>query len=184
MLPELTNLLPEVNVRAFRRSYFTHLFIVATIMLLVLMGIHSVLLMPTHLLLSSHIETREEQLEFLATSGISEEEATLQERLATLAETAERIGALRTAPSAVSTVADVLAVDRTRVTLSGLSYGARGGEGPSVTLTGVANTREDLRRYQLAFQSMPFVAVADLPVSTYAKEAQIPFTITLVLVSP
>jgi Tfp pilus assembly protein PilN len=46
-------------------------------------------------------------------------------------------------------------------------------------ISGIADTREDLRSYESALSALPFVTNADLPISDYAKASAIPFTITL-----
>jgi hypothetical protein len=46
-------------------------------------------------------------------------------------------------------------------------------------ITGVADTREDLRGYDAALSALPYVSSVDLPISVYAKSSSIPFSISL-----
>jgi hypothetical protein len=51
----------------------------------------------------------------------------------------------------------------------------------TLSVSGIAVTRGALRAYQLALQSAPFAVAANLPVSAYAKDTDIAFTITVTL---
>jgi len=50
-----------------------------------------------------------------------------------------------------------------------------------LSVSGTAANREALRTYQLALQGAPFTLTAALPVSAYAKDSDIAFTITITL---
>ena len=54
----------------------------------------------------------------------------------------------------------------------------RGNDGKMV-LTGIASTRETLRTYVTTLSRLPYVSNAEVPISVYAKESLIPFTLTL-----
>jgi hypothetical protein len=186
MLPESINLLPEDRIRAFRRGYFFRVLALAAALLTFLALVHAILLLPTHLLLSAQISARQGQLDVLKASGVSADEAVFEARLADLAKSATRIEALGSIQPTVKVLTEILQVPHARVSLSGFSYAAPSGtkKASSAILTGVAATRDDLQAYQLALKSASFVSAADLPVSTYAKETKIPFTITLTLTLP
>ena len=66
--------------------------------------------------------------------------------------------------------------------LSGFSYTPSSSSGSgTIALSGISATRDALRGYQLALQGAPFARSAALPVSAYAKDANIDFTITITL---
>jgi hypothetical protein len=68
------------------------------------------------------------------------------------------------------------------VTISSLVYSPMTVRRPAqLVLTGTALTRNALRSYQLALQGTPIARAVDLPVSAYAKDADITFTITITL---
>ncbi len=48
-----------------------------------------------------------------------------------------------------------------------------------MTVSGMAATRDALRQYATALGGLPYVSKADLPISAYAKDSDITFTITL-----
>jgi hypothetical protein len=87
---------------------------------------------------------------------------------------------LSATPTVSSLIRAVLKVPRPGITISGFSYSPpTGSAAGKFLILGMAATRDDLRRYDLALAALPFVTNADLPISAYAKEASIPFTITL-----
>ncbi len=58
---------------------------------------------------------------------------------------------------------------------------SRGGVHGGIAVSGTAATRDALRQYQLALQNAAGVQSADVPVSAYAQDANIPFTVTVTL---
>ena len=76
----------------------------------------------------------------------------------------------------------VLAISHPGITLSGFDYVPGAGKNPgTLAISGTAATRDTLRNYQTALQSAPFAVTANLPVSAYAKDTGIPFSITVTL---
>jgi hypothetical protein len=179
---EMTNLLSPNRIRAFRRRYFARLLVLAITMLIFLTGAHALMLVPTHELLTAQIDQHKSALERIASANDRATEAEFTKKLALLTKGATRVQALSKSRSSVGTLETILAVPRGRITLSNLSFTA-GGEKkpPTLSLVGVAATRDDLRQYQIALQSTAVVAIAELPVSLYAKETDIAFTITVTL---
>ena len=83
-------------------------------------------------------------------------------------------------PAAVNAT---LAVPRPGVTLSSFTYVPAAGTNPgTLAISGRAATRDALRSYQLALQSAALARSAVLPVSAYAPDANIAFTVTVTLV--
>lgn len=183
MLPDITNLLPEDNIRRFRRVYFYRLVTFTVYVVALLTVIHATLLFPTHILLASQIVTREIEVEQLRVSIAHSNETALTTNLSEVLKRAARVMSLGKARSAGSVMHDILAVPHVGVSLSGLSYQAQEGTkgGTKVTLMGTASTRDDLRAYQIALQGLSIVLAAELPVSEYTKRIQIPFSIVITL---
>lgn len=185
MHPEPTNLLPPERSRALRREYFYRLATVAMFLVCIVAVIHAALLVPTHLLLTSFTETRRAELADLKSKGLDSDEAAFATRVQKLTQSATKLLALGNSPRAVDTITRILEVPKSGIALSGVSFALGGGDKkPSVVLVGVAETRDALRQYQLALTGAPFVAAADLPVSTYAKEAKLPFSMSVTLKTP
>ena len=185
MANELTNLLPEARKELIVREYRFRLGVVVTILLSLLVCVAAVLLVPTYIFLVADVNAKEARLTNIKASLSSGEEATLSKRLAILSSNASSLISLSNTSSVSALVRSVLAIPRPGVTLSGFAHiahtaGSSKTHG-ALTLSGVAATRDALRNYQLALQGESFVSSAELPVSVYAKDSNIAFTITISL---
>lgn len=182
MANELTNLLPEARKELIVREYRFRLGVVVTILFSLLVCVAAVLLVPTYIFLVANVNAKEARLTNIKASLSSGEEATLSKRLAILSSNASSLISLSNTSSVSALVRSVLAIPRPGVTLSGFAHTTGSGKTHgALTLSGVAATRDALRNYQLALQGESFVSSAELPVSVYAKDSNIAFTITLSL---
>lgn len=178
MSSELTNLLPEERIRAFRREYYLRLGAVAAALLIVGIIVHVALLVPSYLYASDAVSVQKEQLAQLTENLASSGEEEMRTRLARLKTDSDQLLVLAQAPSAAQVFKTLLAVPHIGVTITRLTYSTPAPDG-RVTLVGVATTRDALRTYHQALGALSFAKSADLPLSAYAKESEIPFTITL-----
>ena len=181
-MPKLTNLLPEERQRMLRRTYFLRLGVVAVSAGIALVFVAAALLLPTYTFLTGAVQTKTARLATINSSLSSSDGAALSARLAALSKDAGTLAALQNAPSASAAIRAALAVARPGVTLSGFSYApASTKTAGTLTLNGTAATRDALRTYQIALQGSSFATAADLPVSVYAKDTNIPFSILVTL---
>lgn len=179
---ELTNLLPPERQRALSRDYLLRLGVVAAVLATALFLSAWLLLIPSYVFLTRSAAAKEDRLAGLEAVLSTADEKALSVQLAALSSDAAVLTALGKTPSASATIRAALSVSRPGVVLSGLSYAPAAGKTPrTLALSGIAVTRDALRTYQLALQSAPFAVVANLPVSAYAKDSDIPFTITVTL---
>ncbi len=178
---ELTNLLPLERQRALTREYFVRLSIVGIVLLNLLVLSAAMLLFPTYVYLSKSMSAEEMRLATIESTLSATNEASLSERLSALTKDAALLTTLADAPSASATVRAALAVPRPGIALSGLVYTPPAASNGSLVVSGTAATRDALRNYQLALEGAPFALVAALPVSAYAKDSDITFTITITL---
>lgn len=180
MYRELTNLLPKSRGAANRRAYFLRLGTVGIFLLALVVVVSAVLLLPTYLYLSQRVAANEARVAHLDAALASSEEQEVNARLDQLAKDASHLAELSKKASASGAIRAVLAVSRPGIVLSGFTFTAgKEGEEHTMTVTGLASSRESLRRYDQALSDLPFVSSADLPISAYAAENNIPFTITL-----
>ena len=179
---DLTNLLPQERQSALSRDYFLRLSVVAAGFLTALMVIASALLIPAYLLLVGNMKANEARLANVESRLSSSNETALSNRLTALSSDAAILTALANAPSASAIMRMLLAVPRPGVTLANLVYTpVLGGVPGTLSISGTAATRDVLRRYQLALQNTPGIHSADLPVSAYAQDTNISFTIMVTL---
>lgn len=179
---ELTNLLPLERRRVFTRDYFLRLGVVGVVLVTILVCAAALLLVPTYVFLTQSTSAKEARLVAMDASLSSSNESTLSTRLAALTAGATVLTTLADTTSASSIMREVLAVPRPGISLSDFTYtpGAPKASG-TLVVSGTAATRDALRNYQLALQSSPFVLSAALPVSAYAKDTGITFSITVAL---
>ena len=179
---ELTNLLPPERQRALSREYLLRLGTVAAALITILTFAAALLLLPTYMFLGQSAAAKGAHLANVENILSSSDEKTFSARLAVLSSDAAALLALGSIPSASTIVRTALAIQRPGITLSGFGYTPATAKVPgTLAITGTAATRDALRSYQLALSSAPFAAAANLPVSAYAKDADITFTITVTL---
>ncbi|HEY4489026.1 MAG TPA: hypothetical protein VJA87_00915 [Candidatus Paceibacterota bacterium] len=180
MSTELTNLLPERRKKRLRRQYFLRLGTVALLLLTVLTVFHGVLLMPTYLYARNEVVRGRTELANLSASAQNTGESGIAPRQELLKTTAENLAHLQSTPTASTAMKAVLQVSRLGISLTGFTFTAPSGSTSArMQVTGIASSRDALRQYAAALGQLPFVTSADLPISAYAQEANIEFTITL-----
>jgi len=181
MYPELTNLLPSSYARQLRHSYFMRLLTVTVIVGIFLLFIHALLLVPSYLYASTRLSAANRELDKISTNSATAEEQQAQTRVRALQTDVKYLDRLSTTPTASGAIRALLLVPKPGVNLSGFSYTApqAAGGDASMLITGTASTRDALRSYTLALGALPYIKNVDLPISAYAKESDIPFTLTV-----
>lgn len=179
---ELTNLLPPERLNKLSRDYLIRLATVTAFMLTALMLIATILLFPSYVFLSKNENAKKSQLISAGSEVSSLDEKKLSVRLSLLSDNMKRLIDLDKVQSINAVASKMLAVNRQGISLSGFSYTAADGNKNGVlVVSGIASTREALRNYQLALEGGSFALSANLPVSAYAKDSQIEFSITITL---
>lgn len=179
-MSELTNLLPNDRVRALKSEYYIRLLTLLFLAVGMLALIHGALLAPTYIYLSEEVKTREAHLNGLAASLATSEEQEIAARIAALSGDAERLLSLSTLPSASSAARRILDVPKSGIVVSGITISRPETGQSQVRIIGTASTRESLRKYHEALSALPGVEKADLPLSVYAQESDISFSIALI----
>lgn len=182
---DLTNLLPKAYKRKLRADYFLRLATLAAFVGLLLVVAHAVLLFPTYLYGESNVRAKQDELTMLAATQTTAEEQALDQRITQLRNDIAVLGRLTTAMSGSELVRSIVAIPRPGVRLTGFTYArAEGDTAGKLMVSGTAATRDSLRAYVSALDSASFAENADIPISSYAKENDIPFTITVTLKKP
>lgn len=177
-----TNLLPLERQHALLRDYFLRLGVVAVVVITILIVVAGLLLLPTYVFLTQSAATKQAHLANVESILSSSNEVELSAHLAALSRDVNVLSALGDISSASELLRTALAVPRLGVSLTSFSYTPTKGKTPGVLeISGIAATRDALRSYQLALQNNPFSSSASLPVSAYAKDVNIPFTIVVAL---
>ncbi|MBU6323482.1 MAG: hypothetical protein KGI41_02055 [Patescibacteria group bacterium] len=180
MFSELMNLVPRDAKDAFRRDYFTRLGTLAGFVLALAVVIHGVLLSPAYIFLETQIAGRQTELARISASLNTAEEKQVDARLSMLEQDTAYLAQLGSSPKASVALAGILGISRPGIRLTGFTYGKPDASGNGqMTVTGISDTRETLRAFVLALQAAPFIATADLPVSAYAQDKNIQFSIAI-----
>lgn len=174
MSHDVTNFLPSDKLRAFRRGYFLRVGTLAVFLLVFLVVTHGVLLIPAYLYAQDLKSQAEAQLSARSLEALGEEHEGITGRIELLETAAKTLIAFLAPTTATERFESILALPTLGITLSSLSVDQN-----RMRITGSAVSREALREYHLALSALPFVAQADLPLSSYAKETDIVFAIDI-----
>lgn len=179
---EPTNLLPPKRQRILSIDYILRVGVIIAVLATALTLSSAVLLIPTYVFLSGNVSAKKVNLASIESSLSSADEIALSNRLTALSENAASLSALSNVQSVSATVREILSVPLPGITISGISYTPRTENRPgTVIISGSSATRDSLRGYQLALQDVQFIRSVVLPVSAYAKDSDIAFTITVTL---
>jgi Tfp pilus assembly protein PilN len=148
-----------------------------------LIVIHGILLVPTYTYLEEQVQSRTQQLATLTSQSTASNEGSSVKKLAALQANAAYLDRFASTPSASAVIQLILSVPHPGISLIGFTYTPASSSGTATTRTatiqGIATSRDTLRSYDLALQSMAGITTADLPISAYAQESDINFTINL-----
>lgn len=177
---ELSDLLPRSKKRALRREYFVRLIAVALGLLTLLVVIHGVLLLPAYLYARAEVSGEQAELARISTSASSAQEHAVNEQIAAVQSDITYLSRLESQPTASGLFRAILLVPHPGVTISGFTFTApTAAAAGQMTITGTARSRDTLRAYVASLGQLKYVSKADLPISAYAKDSAIPFTVTL-----
>lgn len=181
MSRDLTNFLSEEKKRAFRERYLARVLTVGVCMLLVVLLAHIALMFPTYMFVRQEHDVKAKHLAEITHSAEQSQQEEISRRIASLHNNLKRLNTFTAEPHSMPKIKSVLGVAREGIHITSVSSELPGEGGGTFTMRviGTADTREGLRAYQLALSSLPFVTSADLPLSAFAKESEIPFSITI-----
>jgi hypothetical protein len=180
MNEELLNLLPPERLRAWKRDYFIRLGTSALYLLTLVVVGGGALLVPSYLYLHQEIALHQKESLALDAELATDKGQQTSKQLAGITNSITYLSRLATTTPASGAIRAVLSAPRSGVVLSGISFSPPlTGPNGSMILTGIAATRESLQNYSQELQALPYISSVDLPISSFAKDSSIPFTITL-----
>lgn len=181
MLHDLVNFLPRERVDAFRRMYTIRMLCVVAIGVTFVTTIHVALITPTYIYIHKEYETRKSKHAVLISTQARNGHEEISKRLDTLSAGVARLQEFLAPVRTSDVIRALLQVPHPKVQLHGIHVAVpavQGGQ-TQIQISGVASSREALRTYHLALLQWSFVQSADLPLSVYAKESDIPFSISI-----
>jgi Tfp pilus assembly protein PilN len=172
-MPDAENLLPSSRKRAVRQLYTLRRTSVAALLLAGVVAVHGLFLLPAYLTLAHDVR---EQETALALSDARPSERTL--RIRQVAGDAAYLAELGTQAKAAPSISAIAEAPHAGVSIRSVSF-MPGEEGSRIEVAGVAATREALRAYEAALESLPQVTSVEVPVGAYAAERDIAFSLTV-----
>ncbi len=174
------NLLPDDRQKALANAYWVRF---GTVVIMVTTGLvlaAGLLLIPSYVFLNINIDIKQRDLARIEEILASSDEKELLTRLKAFEAEATKLSDLESSSLATKTITSILSVPHNEVSLSGFSYVSAAGKAPrQIIVSGVADSREALHQYQVVLKELEKVTSAELPVSTYTKDSNIPFSITV-----
>jgi hypothetical protein len=181
MSTSLLNFLPPERTKALSRVYYTRLAVVVLGMVTALALVGAVLMIPTYTYLAQTLESKRALLGSREQTPAPDEPRSA-ERAEALGQRIRLLKTVAAAPSPSVTLREVLAVPHESISIFNLHYLPKTAEKEgTVMISGTAASRETLHAYQRALEATTFARTVDLPVAAYAKDTNIPFTITVSL---
>ncbi len=176
----LINLLPKSITKAFLRDYRFRVATFGLVLVAFVIFINGLLLIPAYLYAHTHIVALQTKLNGIDQSTKTDDQTQITTRLSNLSKEQKYLIQKQKAPQASALLNAVLKVSRPGIALSSFTVTMPEGSGSgTIILAGNADTREDLRAYTVALGTLPFISSVNLPISAYASESDIAFTITL-----
>lgn len=171
------NLLPTARIKILTRLYAVRVGVVSAAMLSLVLVMHSTFMVPTLVEVQSVVRARERAVATLNEYLARSEDKQVRERATQITERAGRLALGVRTHTTSSVLRQTLAVPHAGVRIAGVSFTP--GVSAKMVLVGVASSREALRAYVAALGTLPYVSNVDLPITAYAKETNIEYTITL-----
>lgn len=174
------NLLPDARKKVLMHLYALRLGVVAAWLLTGVLIVTVVLMIPAYLYFHQAVQTRTAELAGLGEELAGSEEQQVSTRVKTLNDNAAYLTQAASRVSASGAIRVIASTPRNNIRITGMSFSAGAAGKPStMNLSGVATTREALRTYVASLKALPYITTVDLPISAYAKETNIEFSIAL-----
>lgn len=176
----IQNFLPQIEKEALYAAYHKRRFVIFSWAAFGAFIVAIVLLLPPFISASSkvgEINRRQEQA-ILAAGG--------QEKLFASPGLVNRksnlILSFKNLPSVAERIVAISDAEVSGITLASISYGLKDETDPKsihISLSGLARTRETLLAFQKSVQAVDFVQSVDVPVESFAKGSDLPFSMEI-----
>ena len=179
MNEELTNLLPSDRKKQLQKEYTKRLVTISVWAVSFLLITFTILQLPLLVFEIQDKQSNERELALLSAQLSNSGNTEASARLKVLNENLSYLSRLSTTTTGSEIVTSVTNAPHAGIHITGVSYSTpTKGVGGRVVLIGVATTRQTLQAYTDTLENLLRISV-DLPISAYAKESDIPFSITL-----
>lgn len=175
------NLLPDSRKKRLAQLYLVRLSVVSAALLAAVGVIHAALSIPSLVYAHQLVTDRTQTLSSLGEQLAGAEDKQVGERVAHLATSATALTGSTQGVAVSSLLRALTQIDHPGVSITGMSFTrAQAPDAHRLTISGKAIGRGALRSYATALGTLSYVKTVDLPVSAYAKESDIDFSLTLI----
>ncbi len=176
------NLLPFEEKKKLRKEYKRRLFVVFLLMLLLAEGIMVVLLVPTFILMRSHEQDLNAQLLEYSVLAAEGEGSSFNVLLKQTTEKLNELSPLRNKARTSEAVIKIVSIKPAGVHLERFTYKAgKDFVTGDIVIDGKSDTRDALLLFRKALEAEPSFSAIRLPVSNFALEKDIPFSVGLTI---
>lgn len=175
----MINFLPPEAKSAVKREYIVRTMSVWALLLAVVTAVWALLLAPTYILLMQELGALGLEVVRMEDARGAQAYAAARAELEKAQLLARELNAAPGGHTASTVLEHIQEAQTSSITLSGFSYEYTGAVAKSVTVRGVAATRETLIQFSAALERDPLFARADVPVSDLAEGRNLPFTLTI-----
>lgn len=174
----MLNLLPEQDKAIIRKEYKLRLLIVLFGALAILLLASAIFLSPVYVALTSRNAMLQNDYVSVSMAAL-QTDAGVQETIDRGVRLVQALSAPADAIDPVDLIAKVIEAKSGSVKLTSIVFSTR--NGGAMQLQGTSLSREALRDYTKSLQLIPAVKEINLPISNFARESNIPFTMDLTL---
>lgn len=177
----MINLIPPQGIRSARREYLLRTASVCCMLLGSVILLLTVAHIPTYALIDAQMVALESTARKEAGRGDAVRALeTDVERAELIIKQLKRTKAL---PREIDIVAEIQSHASGDIQLTAFTIDVSGQKSDLVQVSGVAATREALAGFKTALETSSFFEKADIPISSLVRDTDLPFTITLTLIS-
>ncbi len=175
----MINLLPETYKTALAREYKMRLLGLSCLFISYALVISLVLFFPSYIITKIRADgVAAERARKTTTADPTKDVQATIASLSASAQTAQEMAA-RLPTTSLFEMVRALEGKSSSIRITEIAYNNRVAAPEQIILKGVARTRESLTTFNRFLVALPFVSHVDIPISSFAKETNFPFSATL-----
>ena len=176
------NLIPEEKKKKLEKEYTLRLSATATIFLGSICLVALILLIPSYVISNSRLKEAQKKNDALISALSLSNTKSATDVLKTISADSDALKGTLQYPALASLIETIATSKPEGIVINSIDFSS-GSSPDTVTLGGVASTRDSLVAFSGLFQSNPLFQNASLPISDFAKDRDIDFSLTLSLKS-
>ncbi len=173
----MINLLPDQEKNIIRKEYRLRVIAVILVGILITAILTIVFLLPSYILVLYKNKVAEQFVNKTPTTEVDEEDF-----VATLRKAKISAQVLRPGPAVLTMTRVIEIINTTKtsnISITSMTYNKGADTPPTIDIIGKAKTRQSLVNFTQSLQKSQPIASVDLPVSSFAKDTDIPFSIAI-----